>query len=380
LLFALLAACGGAATKRQVLEEYRAVLPRRQAVQPVWLASATTDELHGRLALDGRRLVYASNQKGNLDIWVKDLTTGLPRRITSHVTTDTQPAWSPDGKRVVFVSMRLDVKGDAYLWDDGDLTRLTDRHTADSYPTFSPDGRAVFLASGPEGMSRIERLDLGTKRREPVTEYGATHPAVSPDGRLLAFTRFDRQRRGQIGIVDLETKKVSMLTTTEYHAGFPAFSPDGGRLTFSRFLAADPGKPLTDETNRASLWAVEVGRALRAGSAKAAEALARPLTSGRHTVLFVQDTKQGLVFTSSWAGSLDVGLLPRGGPFPELRSPRAQLELALAQKQPRDRLLGLQLAAHGKSEHASRARYLMACLHRELGEFPHARKVLHRLA
>jgi CHAT domain-containing protein/tetratricopeptide (TPR) repeat protein len=377
---ALLGACGGGASKREVLEEYRAVIPRRQVVQPVWLASATTDELYGRLSPDGRRLVYASNQKGSLDIWVKDLTTGLPRRLTSHVTTETQPAWSPDGKRVVFVSMRLDVKGDAYLWDDGELTRLTDRHTADSYPTFSADGRAVFLASGPEGMSRIERLDLASKRREPVTDYGATHPAVSPDGKLLAFTLFDRERRGRIAVVELGTRKVSVLTTGDYHAGFPAFSPDGRRLAFSRFLGADPGKPLTDETNRASLWAVDVGRALRAGSARAAEALARPLTSGRHTVLFVQDTRQGLVFTSSWAGSLDVGLLPRRGPFPALRSAREQLELALSQREPRDRLLGLQLAAMGRGEHASRALYLLACLQRELGELHHARKVLRRLA
>jgi dipeptidyl aminopeptidase/acylaminoacyl peptidase len=106
LLCALVGCAGGVGGRRPLLREYRVVAPRRQVVQPVWLAAFTTDELGGRLSPDGRSLLYAGDQKGSLDIWVKDLTTGIPRRLTSHVAIDTQPAWSPDGKRVVFVSMR----------------------------------------------------------------------------------------------------------------------------------------------------------------------------------------------------------------------------------------------------------------------------------
>ena len=133
----------------------------------------------GRLSADGRRLVYAGNQKGNLDIWVKDLTTGVPERIAAHEAEETQPAWDPAGKRIVFVSMRADAKGDLFLWDDGALTRLTDQRTEDAYPTFAPDGDSIYFAGGPEGLSRIERLDLDSKQRTPITSWRARSRAVS---------------------------------------------------------------------------------------------------------------------------------------------------------------------------------------------------------
>ena len=376
-LLALLAACGGGAATRPLLAEYRVLAPRRQVVQPVWLASFTTDELYGRLAPDGRRLVYAGNQKGNLDIWVKDLSTGVPERLTSHVATDTQPAWSPDGEQVVFVSMRRDVKGDLYIWRGGELTQLTDRDTADSYPCFSPDGKSIYFAAGPEGMSRIERLDLGSRERTPITDWETTHPALSPDGKLLAFTQFDRERRGRIAVMDLASRKVRLLSEGEHHAGFPAFSRDGQRLLFSRFMVGEPGRPLTDRTNTASLWTVDLQRALRARPGQGA----RPITSGRQTALFVQDAGRGLVFTTVRAGSLDVGLLPPGGPFPRLKSADEQLALALEQKDPRDRLAALELTWiwGARAAAASRAIYLASILHRELGELDQARRLLERL-
>lgn len=349
-------------------------------MQPVWLAAFTTDELHGRLAPDGRRLVYAGNQKGNLDIWVKDLTSGIPQRLTSHVATDTQPAWSPDGKRVVFVSMRKDVKGDLYLWSDGKLTELTDRTTADTYPVFAPDGKSVYWAAGPQGLSRVERLDLASGTRTPLTDWDSTHPAISPDGRLLAYTQFDRNRRGRIALLRLGQGRPQLITAAAYHAGFPAFAPDGRRLLFSRFVSGSPDQPLSDKNNSASLWSVDVGRALAAADPARLEPALRPLTSGRQTALLVQVTGQGLVFTTVRAGSLDIGLLPPNGPFPRLSSPAKQLELALAQDDVRDRLLGLELVSlMGRGVAASRALYLRATLHRELGEFSQARVLLERL-
>ena len=378
----LLSACGGgigSAIKRPLLREYRLVVPRAQVVAPAWLASFTTDELGGRLSPGGKRLLYAGNQKGNLDIWTKDLTTGSPRRITSHVATDTQPAWSPDGRSLVFVSMRHDVKGDIYLWRKGKLTRLTDRLTADAYPVFAPDGKAIYFASGPESRSRIVRLDLSGKETRPVSGWGATHPAVSPDGRHLAYTRFDQNGQGIIAVKPLSGKgEARDVTAPQYHAGFPAFSPDGQRLVYSRFFVGAPNQPLSQEAP-ASLWEVSLYRAMSA-TPRQAQDLARPLTSGRATALFPQVTPAGIVLTTRRAGSLDIGLMPARGPVPKLATPAKQLALALAQDHPLDRLLCLMIVVDGgKSPEASRGLYLLASLYLELGEKEKARQVLGRL-
>ena len=378
----LLPACGVGvgAIKRPLLREYRLVVPRAQVSEPVWLASFTTDELGGRLAPGGKRLLYAGNQKGNLDIWIKDLTTGFPRRVTSHVATDTQPAWSPDGRSLVFVSMRHDVKGDIYLWREGKLTRLTDRLTADTYPVFAPDGKVIYFASGPEGRSRIVRMSVSGGEASPVTGWGATHPAVSPDGRHLAFTRFDKNGQGIIAARSLGAKgEARDVTAPEYHAGFPAFSADGQRLVYSRFYTGPPNRPLSQDAP-ASLWEVSLYRAMSA-KPREAQDLARPLTSGRSTALFPQVSPAGIVFTTRRAGSLDIGLLPGRGPVPNLEAPARQLALARAQDHPRDRLLCLQYVARrgARSPQASRGLYMLASLYMELGEQDKARQVLGRL-
>jgi len=108
------------------------------------------------------------------------LTSGIPQRLTSHAAADIQPSWSPDGKRLVFVSLRKDVKGDIYLWERGKQTPLTDRRTATAYPVFSPDGRSIYLAAGPEGLSRIERLDLGFAQAHGAVGVGRHTPGHLP--------------------------------------------------------------------------------------------------------------------------------------------------------------------------------------------------------
>jgi len=106
--------------------------------------------------------------------------------MTEDVATDTQPCWAPGSTpkrtRFAFVSMRQDVKGDIYLYDDGKLTALTDRASGDAFPVFSPDGGALYFASGPEGQSRIERVDLSDKgkQRAVITSWARTTPPSPP--------------------------------------------------------------------------------------------------------------------------------------------------------------------------------------------------------
>ncbi|MCC6747998.1 MAG: CHAT domain-containing protein [Deltaproteobacteria bacterium] len=373
---AALLALGGCATRgasgRSVLDEFRPARPVHQLGQPAWLATFTSDELYGRLSRDGRRLLYAGSQKGSLDIWIKDLTTGVPLRVTSDVSAETQPAWAPDDRSLVYVSTKHDVKGDLVLWREGRAERLTGLESADSFPAFSPDGQAIYYAAGPEGQSRIVRVELATRRTSALTGWGCTHPAPSTDGRYLAFTRFDEANRGRLALLRLSDGQLTILTTGDYHAGFPSFSPDGQRLVFSRFHRGAPGRG-AETGDVASLWELDLRAALAAPSPAAAMALARQLTSDRYTALFPQVHAAGVVFTSQRGESLDVGLLPLSGLVPRLASPRAQLALALKTPDPWDRLLGLgRVVEHGPGLEAERARYEAATLYRELGELDKA--------
>jgi TolB protein len=74
--------------------------------------------------------------------------------LTNHPASDYQPQWSPDAKRIVFVSSRDDANGEIYVMnDDGSgVTRLTDNVLADHSPDWSPDGQHILFTRITEAM------------------------------------------------------------------------------------------------------------------------------------------------------------------------------------------------------------------------------------
>jgi TolB protein len=62
---------------------------------------------------DGRKLAFASDRSGNMDIWTLELATGQLSRLTDHPEFDADPTWSPGGREVAFVSTR---GGELEIW------------------------------------------------------------------------------------------------------------------------------------------------------------------------------------------------------------------------------------------------------------------------
>ncbi|PIE17675.1 MAG: hypothetical protein CSA65_07960 [Proteobacteria bacterium] len=374
LCVAALLSCGGlllscgSRQKRTLLSEYRLKTPRRALGRPLWMASFVASELAGSLDGDGTRLLYASDEKGDLDIWIKDLATGLSRRLTKDPAIDTQPAWGRDRKTVIFVSMRQDAKGDLYRWRDGKIDRLTDSTLGESYPTVAGDGD-IYYAAGGVSRTRILRLTPGDKQGTPVSRWGATHPALSADGKLLAFTWFDPSRRGRVVVKRLADGKTFIVTTPDYHAGFPTFSPDGRFLAFVRFYRGASNEPRRP-TDMGSLWRVPLDRVLAGDDAIQLMGKARQLTSDRADVLVPRWHRRGIVFSGRHGGSLDVGLLSPDGLVPRRESGTAQLALAKAQRDPWDRLLCLRrVEEHGDLRATAEAQHIAAKLLEDNAQF-----------
>ncbi|MCB9555134.1 MAG: CHAT domain-containing protein [Deltaproteobacteria bacterium] len=350
---------------RPILDDYQLRPSQRRLQQPLWLVQGADDDLWGQLSATGGQLVFASARKGSLDIWRLDLTTGQPEQLTDHVAIDTQPTIATDG-RIAFVSMRNDAKGDIYLRQvDGKLQALTDQRTADSYPAFSASGKTLYFVEGPEGQGRIIALDLQTRKRRALTDWGATHPAASPDGRWLVYTRFDQQRQGRLALLDLRQDKTVLLSRGNYHTGFPAFSADGQSILFSRFYAGPPRTPRSARAT-ASLWSLALSSRSR-GEAAIDDAV--QLTSDASSKLFVRPHRRGLIFTALTSNGLDIGLLPHDGEIPAAAG-SAAIEAMLAQTtDPRDRLLLLSaLTRRSQGEARALAAYRAAEILRQLAE------------
>jgi len=140
---------------------------------------------------DGRRLAAAAERDRNLDIFRAPIG-GSRIWLTKHPGRDSEPAWSPDGSRIAFVSYRDWPDGPAiYVMDSdgGGLRRLTDAPWQSNEPAWSPDGERLAYAAGDgEGASILRVLDVATGVDRPLTEDDASRrsPAWSWDGRFLA--------------------------------------------------------------------------------------------------------------------------------------------------------------------------------------------------
>ena len=115
------------------------------------------------------------------------------RRVTTDSAQEVEPAFSPDGSRIVFVSTR-DGIAQLYLMDaDGtNRVRLTNRPQPDSRPVFSADGQAVVFQSPREGKrdgpDQIWTVNVDGTGLKMLTDSGGNRQAtVSPDGQTIAF-------------------------------------------------------------------------------------------------------------------------------------------------------------------------------------------------
>ena len=183
------------------------------------------------------KIAFTSSRDGNSEIYVMDGDGSNQRRVTVNPTDDGDPAWSPDGKKIAFVSNRNDVNKDhKRIWvidaDGKNPIRLTDG-LVDVFPDWSPDGTKILYVTfdvpkdhnlAPGG---ITVMDADGKDKRLLKNRGGVFPSWSPDGKRIVYVD-----DGQIYVMDADGRNSEQLT---HDVGFkrrPSWSHDGTRIAY----------------------------------------------------------------------------------------------------------------------------------------------------
>ena len=193
------------------------------------------------------RIAFASNRDGNFEIYVMDADGGNQRRLTNNPGNDVSPSWSPDGKRIAFVSYR-DNPGNSEIYvmdaDGGNPQNLTNNPGRDISPSWSPDGKRIAFSSDRDKPQNYEIyvMDADGQNEQRLTNdpNEDQYPSWSPDGKRIAFSA---RREGhfesdfgitdEIYVMDANGENQQRLTENRQYDWYPSWSPDGKRIAFS---------------------------------------------------------------------------------------------------------------------------------------------------
>ena len=210
------------------------------------------------------RISFSSFRPDGWDIWLLE-PNRPPQRLTDHPALDYDPAWSPDGRYIVFTSERF---GEPDLFVIDTLKRGPERPLVigegmKDQATFSPDGRTLVFVSTRDGKADLYSFafdpsrawDVGKARRLTDGIGANLRPTYSPDGRRILFTStrdaidhgdkqfpFAIQTSGNLYAMETKSGEVTRLTSTDGWDGSAVYAPDGKRIYFysDRLVPHDP--------------------------------------------------------------------------------------------------------------------------------------------
>jgi len=189
---------------------------------------------------DSRRLAYVSFEGDRSSIFIQTLRTGNRVQVSSRAGVNGAPAFSPDGRKLVVTLSDADGNLDIYTLDinSRQTKRITTHRAIDTEGSWSPDGSYIYFTSDRSGGPQIYRVSANGGSAERVTFEGGynARPRLSPDGEKLAMVHLVNGNY-RIAVMDVKRKDVLVLSAGSQDES-PSFAPNSDTLIY----ATRPGR------------------------------------------------------------------------------------------------------------------------------------------
>ena len=145
----------------QLISTYKLMLADSDGANEKTLLSSSEPIISPSWSPDGRRVAYVSFETGIAKVFIQEISSGKREAVLSKDTQISSPSWSPDGK---YLSLTLYQDGNAEIYilrlRDRILTRMTNQFAIDTESSWSPKGNKILFTSGRSGSPQIYELDL----------------------------------------------------------------------------------------------------------------------------------------------------------------------------------------------------------------------------
>jgi TolB protein len=194
---------------------YSLIVADSDGYNPQVVARSRESLLSPSWSPDGRKIAYVSFESGNSQVYIQDITTGSRRLVAAHKRgINGAPAWSPDGTRL---AVALSYVGNPELFVINMATRaetrLTNSLSIDTEPTWSADGQSLYFTSDRSGRPQIYQMSAsgGSPTRISFQGQNNANADVSYDGKQIAMVQgngnvyriaiMDRSLGGQVRFI-----------------------------------------------------------------------------------------------------------------------------------------------------------------------------------
>jgi len=220
----------------KLISTYKLMLADSDGANEKILLSSSEPIISPSWSPDGKKVAYVSFETGIAKVFIQEISSGKREAVVSKDTQISSPSWSPDGK---YLSLTLYQDGNAEIYilrlRDRTLTRMTNQFAIDTESSWSPKGNKLLFTSGRSGSPQIYELDLRklnpkAKRVSFEGTYNAKASYLPKEEGIIFVHRSD----GGLFHIALKYKKenfIRVLTEAKMDES-PSVAPNGNMVIY----------------------------------------------------------------------------------------------------------------------------------------------------